>query len=75
MLGVPWSEILWLVTAIVAGGLVTGVLAGLFGIGGGGLIVPVLYEVFRVIGVPGDVRMQLCIGDNRADHRAFLYGP
>ena len=66
MLGVPWSEILWLVTAIVAGGLVTGVLAGLFGIGGGGLIVPVLYEVFRVIGVPDDVRMQLCIGTSLA---------
>lgn len=66
MLHVPWSEILWLVTAIVVGGLVTGVLAGLFGIGGGGLIVPVLYEVFRVIGVPEDVRMQLCIGTSLA---------
>jgi uncharacterized membrane protein YfcA len=66
MLGVPWSEIFWLLTAIMAGGLVTGVLAGLFGIGGGGLIVPVLYEVFRVIGVPEDVRMQLCIGTSLA---------
>ena len=66
MLGVPWSEIFWLVMAILAGGLVTGVLAGLFGIGGGGLIVPVLYEVFRVIGVPEDVRMQLCIGTSLA---------
>jgi hypothetical protein len=45
---------------------VTGGLAGLFGVGGGGLIVPVLYEVFRVIGVPEDVRMQLCIGTSLA---------
>ena len=52
--------------AIVAGGFVTGILAGLFGIGGGAIIVPVLYEVFRVIGVPEEVRMQLCIGTSLA---------
>src|SRR5258708_4482911 len=28
------------------GGVVTGIMAGLFGIGGGAVIVPVLYEVF-----------------------------
>ena len=36
--------------AIVAGGLVT----GMFGIGGGGIIVPVLCQVFRLMGVPED---------------------
>jgi uncharacterized membrane protein YfcA len=41
-------------------------LAGLFGIGGGAIIVPVLYEVFRVLGVSEDVRMQLCIGTSLA---------
>ena len=41
---------------------VTGILAGLFGIGGGGIIVPILFEVFRALGVPEDVRMQLCVG-------------
>jgi uncharacterized membrane protein YfcA len=66
VLGVPFSELAWLVAAIVAGGAVTGVLAGLFGIGGGGIIVPVLYEVFRVLEVPEDVRMQLCIGTSLA---------
>lgn len=66
MLGIPPSEILWLVAAILAGGVVTGILAGLFGIGGGGIIVPVLYEVFRVLGVPEDVRIQLCIGTSLA---------
>ena len=44
----------------------TGILAGLFGIGGGAIIVPVLYEVFRVLGVPEEVRMQLCIGTSLA---------
>jgi uncharacterized membrane protein YfcA len=66
MLGYPIGEIVWLVGLIIAGGVVTGVLAGLFGIGGGGIIVPVLYEVFGVLSVPDDVRMQLCIGTSLA---------
>lgn len=60
------NELLWLALAILAGGVVTGVLAGLFGIGGGGIIVPVLYEVFRVLEVPEAVRMQLCVGTSLA---------
>src|SRR6201987_4131411 len=59
---VPVSELAWLAGAIVVSGIVTGILAGLFGIGGGAVIVPALYEVFRMLGVPEDVRMQLCIG-------------
>jgi len=47
---------------IVGAGILVGILAGLFGIGGGAIIVPVLYEVFRALGVPEDLRMQLCIG-------------
>ena len=47
-------------------GIVTGLLAGLFGIGGGAVIVPVLFEVFRILGVPEAVRMQLCIGTSMA---------
>ncbi len=64
--GVPTTEIAWLVAGIVGGGVVTGILAGLFGIGGGAVIVPVLYEVFRVLGVPDEVRMQLCVGTSLA---------
>lgn len=64
--GAPLGEIGFLVLAILAGGLATGVLAGLFGIGGGAVVVPVLYEVFRVIGVPEEVRMQLCVGTSLA---------
>jgi uncharacterized membrane protein YfcA len=50
----------------VGAGIVTGLLAGLFGIGGGAVIVPVLFEVFRILGVPEAVRMQLCIGTSMA---------
>jgi uncharacterized membrane protein YfcA len=66
ILGVPLSELLWLALAIVVGGVITGLLAGLFGIGGGAVIVPVLYEVFRILDVPDTVRMQLCVGTSLA---------
>ena len=66
LLGVSSAKSLWLALAIVVGGVVTGLLAGLFGIGGGAVIVPVLYEVFRVLGVPEEVRMQLCVGTSIA---------
>ena len=65
-LGVGLHEILWLVLAIVVGGVITGLLAGTFGVGGGSVIVPVLFEVFRALGVSEDVRMQLCVGTSIA---------
>jgi uncharacterized membrane protein YfcA len=66
LLGYPVGELAWLALLILAGGIVTGILAGLFGIGGGGVIVPVLYEVFGIIHVPDSLRMQLCIGTSLA---------
>ena len=66
MLGVPLGEIALLVAAVLVAGVATGILAGLFGIGGGAVIVPVLYEIFRILGVPEEVRMQLCIGTSMA---------
>ncbi len=66
MLGVPLGEIALLVAAVLVAGVATGILAGLFGIGGGAVIVPVLYEIFRVLEVPEEVRMQLCIGTSMA---------
>jgi uncharacterized protein len=66
LLGVPLQEILWLAVALVVGGLISGVLAGLFGVSGGSVIVPVLYEAFGALGVSEDVRMQLCVGTSIA---------
>src|ERR1700735_1433769 len=60
------GEFAWLAASVMVAGVVTGILAGLFGIGGGAVIVPVLYEVFRVLGVPEEVRMQLCLGTSIA---------
>jgi uncharacterized membrane protein YfcA len=65
-MSIPVNEVIWLVAAVVSAGIMTGMLAGLFGIGGGAVIVPVLFEVFRVVGVPDEVRMQLCIGTSLA---------
>lgn len=65
-MGVPAGDLVWLAAAVLAAGIVTGILAGLFGIGGGAVIVPVLFEVFRVLGVAKEVRMQLCIGTSLA---------
>jgi len=62
----PFSELVWLAVAAVAAGVVTGILAGLFGIGGGIIVVPVLFELFRIFGVPQEVRMQLCVGTSLA---------
>jgi uncharacterized protein len=64
--GLPSSEIAELALALVAGGLVTGFLAGLLGIGGGGIIVPVLYELYRIMGVDDSVRMQVCVATSLA---------
>ncbi len=62
----PIGDLAWLAVAIIAAGVLTGLLAGTFGIGGGAVVVPVLYEVFRILGVPEEVRMQLCIGTSLA---------
>jgi uncharacterized membrane protein YfcA len=48
------------------GGVCHGLLAGLLGIGGGGILVPVLYEVFGALGVDDAVRMHLAVGTSLA---------
>lgn len=66
MLGYPIGEIVLLALAVAGAGILVGILAGLFGIGGGAITVPVLYEVFGILGVPEDVRMQMSIGTSLA---------
>lgn len=65
-MGAPLGELFALAGGIAAAGILTGILAGLFGIGGGAIIIPVLFELFRLYGVPEAVRMQLCIGSSLA---------
>ncbi|MEM8916972.1 MAG: sulfite exporter TauE/SafE family protein [Pseudomonadota bacterium] len=51
---------------LIAAGAVAGLLAGLLGIGGGVVIVPVLIEFFALAGVQEDVRMHLAVGTSLA---------
>jgi uncharacterized membrane protein YfcA len=60
------SELLELALLLIAVGALAGFLAGVFGIGGGAILVPVFYECFRIAGVPLEVRMPLCIGTSLA---------
>jgi uncharacterized membrane protein YfcA len=64
--GLDVSELVELALLLVAVGALSGFLAGVFGIGGGAILVPVFYECFRLAGVPLEVRMPLCIGTSLA---------
>jgi len=64
--GLDASELLELALLLVAMGALSGFLAGVFGVGGGAILVPVFYECFRLAGVPLEVRMPLCIGTSLA---------
>jgi uncharacterized membrane protein YfcA len=64
--GLSAAELVELALLLVFVGAVSGFLAGIFGIGGGAVLVPVFYECFRLAGVPVEVRMPLCIGTSLA---------
>src|SRR5947209_9872337 len=64
--GLDSSALAQLALMLIAVGALAGFLAGLFGIGGGAVLVPVFYECFRLAGVPLEVRMPLCIGTSLA---------
>src|SRR3712207_9454434 len=66
MFGISPLELASLAVALLIAGAVTGILAGVFGVGGGAVVVPVLYELFRAVGVPEEVRMPLCVGTSLA---------
>jgi uncharacterized protein len=65
-LGIPAGELALLLCALLAAGFLTGLLAGLLGIGGGGILVPVLYELFGALGVDETIRMHLSVGTSLA---------
>jgi uncharacterized membrane protein YfcA len=66
MPGVEVMELVWLAVVLVVAGVVSGLLAGLFGVGGGAVMVPVLFQLFGIVGVPAELTMQLAVGTSLA---------
>ncbi|WP_136253518.1 sulfite exporter TauE/SafE family protein [Onishia niordana] len=60
------TGILGLIAALLATGAIAGVMAGLLGVGGGIVIVPVLFQLFTLLGVDEAVRMHLAVGTSLA---------
>lgn len=62
----PIEEILAFAAAIAVSGILSGLLAGVFGIGGGAVLVPVFYQMLGILGVDESVRMHLSVGTSLA---------
>ena len=63
------NDPLWLLAlaaAMAATGLVSGTLAGLLGVGGGIVIVPILFAVFPLFGIPETIQMKLAVATSLA---------
>lgn len=56
------AELYWFLLALAGAGLFAGFIGGLFGLGGGVVLVPALYAVFSALGVDEAVRMHVAIG-------------
>jgi len=64
--GLSTASLVELAAMLIGVGALAGFFAGVFGIGGGAVLVPVFYECFRLAGVPLEVRMPLCVGTSLA---------
>jgi uncharacterized membrane protein YfcA len=59
----PWA-VAALAGALVATGAVAGLVSGLLGVGGGVIIVPVLFWVFQGLGLPEGLGMQIAVASS-----------
>lgn len=64
--GLTAGDLAVLVMALLVAGTVVGFMSGLLGIGGGGILVPVLYETFTALGVDGSIRMHMALATSLA---------
>lgn len=60
------GDLLTLIATLCAAGAGAGVLAGFLGVGGGILLVPILFHAFGLIGVDETVRMHMAVGTSLA---------
>ena len=68
MLGLEYdpTQLAQLISVLMIAGLIAGFVAGLFGIGGGFVVVPALLLVFSFFGVDGEVLTHVAIGTSLA---------
>ena len=62
MNGLPVADLLLMAAALAGAGAVAGVIGGLFGVGGGTVLVPALFYAFSVLGVGGESNLHVAIG-------------
>lgn len=58
-----WFPLIFLLLGV---GAASGLTAGLFGVGGGSIMVPALFFAFTVTGVPGDIVMHMAVATSSA---------
>lgn len=66
MMDYSYTEVALLGVGLLATGAVSGITAGLLGVGGGIVIVPVLFHLFTTMGIAEDVRMHVAVGTSLA---------
>ena len=59
-------QLLEFTLALIVSGAASGLIAGLFGVGGGIITVPVLYTIFKIIGTPANTSIHMAIGTSLA---------
>lgn len=66
MFEIELATLVPVIGALILAGAAVGLLAGMFGVGGGAVSVPVFFELFRVLDYPEEVRMPLAVGTSLA---------
>jgi len=59
-------ELLPFALAMLTASAIAGIMAGIFGIGGGAILVPVLYQFLTMLGIDEVIRMHVCVGTSLA---------
>lgn len=60
------TELYPFIIGLAISGIIAGFLAGLFGVGGGAVLVPGFYQMLTSLGVSDDIRMHIAVGTSLA---------
>jgi uncharacterized protein len=65
-MGGPWTDVVPLAAAMLAAGAIGGLIAGLLGVGGGIVVVPVLEFALSRLGIDGRITMNIAVATSMA---------